>query len=245
MIVLMSKWDRETWWRTAGIAAIVVLGSIVAYGLFVPERTSVAAEPASTNTPSEDAPPEADPVVSIIGDSYTEGSAMNTAGLAWPSLIAERTGWTVDVHAIGGSGYVATNPDREPAGSTFVTRAGDVDPAASVVIFLGSRNDSSGNELSAATVGGINAAMQAAPNAAVVVVGPPWTDSEPSEEILATRDTLRAAAEAAGAAWVDPIDQGWFPTGSGLIGEDGVHPNDAGHARLADLIEPLIAPLVG
>ena len=38
----------------------------------------------------------------------------------------------------------------------------------------------------------------------------------------------------------DPIAQGWFVGRPELIGSDGIHPTDAGHAYMADKIAPLI-----
>ena len=39
----------------------------------------------------------------------------------------------------------------------------------------------------------------------------------------------------------DPLAEGWFVGRPELIGPDGVHPSDAGHAYLAEKIVPLIA----
>ena len=44
-----------------------------------------------------------------------------------------------------------------------------------------------------------------------------------------------------GATWIDPIAERWFVGRPDLIGADGVHPTDAGHAYMADKIAPLIA----
>ena len=48
------------------------------------------------------------------------------------------------------------------------------------------------------------------------------------------------SGRAAGATFVDPIADRWFVGRPDLIGADGVHPNDAGHAYIADKIAPLI-----
>jgi lysophospholipase L1-like esterase len=58
--------------------------------------------------------------------------------------------------------------------------------------------------------------------------------------VLQIRDILDTAALAAGAAFVDPLTERWFVGMPDLIGADGVHPTDAGHAYLADKIAPLI-----
>ena len=40
--------------------------------------------------------------------------------------------------------------------------------------------------------------------------------------------------------FVDPIAEGWFVGRPDLIGADGIHPTDAGHAYMAARIAPLI-----
>jgi len=74
----------------------------------------------------------------------------------------------------------------------------------------------------------------------LLVIGPPWTDSEPPIDVLYIRDILSGQANEAGATFIDPISDGWFVGRPDLIGPDGVHPNDAGHAYMAEKIAPLI-----
>lgn len=59
------------------------------------------------------------------------------------------------------------------------------------------------------------------------------------------RNAVRDSATARGIAFVDPLEEGWFRDGiTGLIGLDGVHPNDAGHAYLAEKLAPHIQSLL-
>ena len=70
---------------------------------------------------------------------------------------------------------------------------------------------------------------------------PATSGSEPRLEITTgTRDAIASAAADAGALFVDPLGEEWLLAGAELIGTDGVHPNDSGHAYLADLIEPIV-----
>jgi lysophospholipase L1-like esterase len=73
------------------------------------------------------------------------------------------------------------------------------------------------------------------------VIGPPWPTADPPPEILRIRDILRYQAGILGATFVDPIAAGWFVGHPELIGKDGVHPTDAGHAYMADKIAPYIS----
>jgi lysophospholipase L1-like esterase len=58
--------------------------------------------------------------------------------------------------------------------------------------------------------------------------------------VLKIRDTLKYQADVVGATFIDPINAGWFVGRPELIGKDGVHPTDAGHAYMAEKIAPLI-----
>ena len=79
-----------------------------------------------------------------------------------------------------------------------------------------------------------------AASATILVIGPPWPTAEVPQTVLQVRDIVGAAASAAGATFVDPIAERWFVGRPDLIGADGVHPNDAGHAYIANMIAPLI-----
>jgi lysophospholipase L1-like esterase len=79
-----------------------------------------------------------------------------------------------------------------------------------------------------------------APDAKFLIIGPAWPTATPPPEVLKIRDSLRDQATAFGAVFADPIAQNWFVGREDLIGQDGVHPTDAGHAYMAAKIAPLI-----
>jgi lysophospholipase L1-like esterase len=83
-------------------------------------------------------------------------------------------------------------------------------------------------------------ARRTAPKAKFLVIGPPWPTADPPPEVFALRDSLRAQAKTVGAVFVDPLAERWFVGHPDLIGPDGVHPTDAGHASMAEKIAPLI-----
>jgi lysophospholipase L1-like esterase len=80
----------------------------------------------------------------------------------------------------------------------------------------------------------------ASPSAFLVVIGPAWDDDVPPDELFLARDAVASAAAAAGALFVDPLAEEWLLGRPELIGADGVHPDDAGHAYLAGLIGPVL-----
>jgi lysophospholipase L1-like esterase len=184
--------------------------------------------------------------VAVIGDSYTTGSneggngPQGWAARSWQSLARQGFQVTPDVAAEGGAGYGV----RGNHGSVF----GDLTPRAvrpddAVVVFFGSRNDQGVDPAALADAARdcFVFARRTAPSARLLVIGPPWPTADVPDAVLRIRDVLYAQARAVGATWIDPIAERWFVDRPDLIGKDGVHPNDAGHAYMADKIAPLIA----
>lgn len=184
--------------------------------------------------------------VAVIGDSYTTGSneggngPRGWAARSWQTLARQGFQLTPDVAAEGGAGYGV----RGNRGSVF----GDLTPHAvrpddALVVFFGSRNDQGvdPDALAADARDCFGFARRTAPMARLLVIGPPWPTADVPDGVLRIRDALYGQARAVGATWIDPIAEHWFVGRPDLIGADGVHPNDAGHAYMADKIAPLIA----
>jgi lysophospholipase L1-like esterase len=110
------------------------------------------------------------------------------------------------------------------------------------VVYFGSRNDQGVDptQLSILAYGTFQLARRSAPSARFLVIGPPWPTADPPQQVLQIRDALKYQAGVAGATFIDPIAAGWFVGRPDLIGKDGVHPTDAGHAYMAQKIAPLI-----
>ena len=183
--------------------------------------------------------------IAIIGDSYTAGSGEGGNGprswpvLAWGLLAREGVDVDADIAAEGGAGY----GQRGDSGSVFEDlTARAVRRNDDLIVFFGSRNDQpvDPREFPALAAGTFQLARFAAPTAKVLVIGPPWPTAGPPPAVLKIRDSLRDQAAVAGALFVDPIAEGWLVGRPDLIGQDGVHPTDAGHAYLAQKIAPLI-----
>ncbi|NOR04276.1 SGNH/GDSL hydrolase family protein [Mycolicibacterium fortuitum] len=184
--------------------------------------------------------------VAVIGDSYTTGMVAeggmgprNWATLAWQKLAQRGVQVDADVVAEGGAGYEA----RGNRGSVFADLTPKaVRPDDALIVFFGSRNDKDA-DLGAVTRlshDALTTARQAAPTARILVIGPPWVNPDVPPNLLGVRDILRDQARQVGATFVDPIAERWFFDNPELIGADGIHPTDAGHAYMADKIAPLI-----
>lgn len=184
--------------------------------------------------------------VAVVGDSYTTGSTEGGEGArgwttrAWQLLASRGLPIRADVAAEGGAGYGA----RGNRGSVFEDlTARAVKNDDNLVVFYGSRNDQNvePTALSIMVYGAFQLARRTAPEARLLVIGPPWPTADPPPAIIRIRDTLRYQSGLARATFVDPIAERWFVDDPALIGADGVHPTDAGHVYMADKIAPLIA----
>ncbi len=183
--------------------------------------------------------------IAVVGDSYTTGSDQGGNGpqgwapQVWQALSDHGIAVTPTVAAEGGAGY-CTRGNRGSVFEDLTVRA--VKPNDALVVFFGSRNDMKvePTRLSIAMYGTLSLARQIARSAKMLVIGPPWPTADPPPEVLRIRDVLSYQAQLAGATFVDPIAARWFVGRPELIGQDGVHPTDAGHTYMAEKIAPLI-----
>jgi lysophospholipase L1-like esterase len=214
---------------------------VIALAGFALTKSAPAVQNAST-VPSVSAAPEAEaPQLTTIGDSYTIGSNMDSGKTArWPSLLTLDGSVRIQNLAVGSVGYGQPGPN----GETFVTQSEDIDPESDAVMFFGSRNDISPRLVPAAAATAIGNALKVVPANKVLVVGPAWISAQVPAEIRADRDAIAAAAADAGVRFVDPLEEGWLVGDPELIGSDGVHPTDKGHAFLKEKIKPLVAELL-
>lgn len=194
----------------------------------------------------ETVPLSASPIrVAVIGDSYTAGyedtgrGAANWTERAWQILAGRGIYVSADVTAEGGAGYAV----RGNRGGLFGDLAArGVQPDDALVVFFGSRNDQDvePGQLGRLIADTLGLARRTAPSARMLVIGPPWPTADVPGNVWRIRDILSAEARVVGAEFVDPLAERWFVGRPELIGPDGVHPTDAGHAYMADKMVPLI-----
>ena len=225
----------------------VLASRLVTFVLSVTLFVGVLLNAPSVRTTPYEATTAGTPVtrVAVIGDSYTNGTAIGGQGpnawpvLAWKTLARRGMQVNADVAAEGRAGYGV----RGDQGNLFVDltpRA--VKPDDSVVVFYGSRNDQGvdPNALNGQVFSSLSLARNIAPTARLLVIGPPWPTADVPPAVLQIRDILSFQSMLAGATFIDPIAERWFVDRPDLIGPDGVHPTNAGHAYMADKIAPLI-----
>ncbi|MBM9469135.1 SGNH/GDSL hydrolase family protein [Nakamurella leprariae] len=201
--------------------------------------TTVAPLIGSSSASSTPARPEMQRVV-FIGDGYT------AAPDSWAALVAASEGWTPTVLAAARAGY-----SNAPAGTpAYAGQAAGIPDGTDIVMVAGGGNDLSIFVRDPATFQADVAATlseigRRAPDATVIVVNPWWDDDPVPQTFVALSDTVRAAAVAAGATYLD--------TGQPLVGRsdlvdaDSIRPNEQGQAALAAAvhlaIESVGAPL--
>lgn len=225
--------------------AMAILGLVVGCG---------GGPPAST-TPPESATLQAglDPTaayVTIIGDSYTSGSTFGGKGRnGWPARAAallQEQGLKITpvVGAKDGSGYF---DHRNEGGVRFLDQVRQVvGKRDQLVILFGSLNDRATTpdkllKLGSYVQRALAEAKKRAPDAKILVIAPVWgLAPDPPPGVLEARDVIRVQAEGIGAAFTDPIAEGWFRDRPEMLSSHGGRVNDAGHQYLADKIAPLI-----
>lgn len=164
--------------------------------------------------------------VSIVGDSFSAGVGARSG---YAPLLAERGCWDLNLVARSGSGYAAsTDPFVSvPRVAAVATSLPDV------IIVQGSGNDRGDGRLFAAATGLYLTYRVVAPQARIIVVGPTGAPNAKHGNIDEIRRHLRDAAGVAGVTFLDPKAERWLNPATDYA-PDGIHPNDGGHARLAD-----------
>lgn len=224
-------------WRGRALRVVVPAAAVVLVG-------AVVAAWALLQPHVEHNEPAGRPVVAFVGNSFTGGSEMDSgASSRWPAIVSKKLHVSDTVITAGSSGYVHPGVGL----ATFGDLAKKVPHDAAAVVILGSDDDASEpyDQIKDAALATFATIRRDAPHARILVIATFWVDSTPPEGILTSRDAVRDAAAEANLTFVDPIAGGWLGADPSVtIGADGLHPTDAGHAELAQHIEPLLAALL-
>jgi lysophospholipase L1-like esterase len=221
-----------------GMAAVVVMAPLaLRRGAAPPEATAQACGAAYSSTAVARPPtPVAGGRVNIaaLGDSYTGGSAMDSGPPAeWPALLSRDFPWTVTPYALGGTGFVTQHGEPD---TVFAGRVDSIISARpDVVIIAGGHNDAGQppERVRSAALNVVTRLRAGLPVATLVIIGVFWPGEAPPN-VIAVDDCLQQVAQDTGSPFADPLREGWLSgPDQRLIGSDGVHPTDEGHAVLA------------
>lgn len=234
----------------AVLAGAMVLCVVIA-GVFLAKQSGDRAEAAEVarRFSSESAQPMATaaPVaVTVIGDDLASPAQSGRPVTEWPVLLQRAIPEQRVVSlSTPGSGYT-TRPLTSLFGGTFVARAQQVARSSQIVLIMGGTNDQRASRVALLRAASetISNAQQAAPDATIVVVGPPSFDQDPPSSLTAVRNALQEAATRGDARFIDPIAQGWFTSGTGYLATDDRSLTVKGEQTLAlrigDVLEPLL-----
>lgn len=233
----------------AGRVLALVLGALVAAGMFLGAGHEPAPQPVATDACTLPAPTPTlvpgslalppHPHVLILGDSYTEGYGAEPESQGWAHLVGRPLGWTVTLNGFGGTGYVNRGPQ---AAGTYVERL----PALAgrsfdLVVVQGGSNDRDTPypALQAAVARTLDAVRAEFPRAAVLILGPsnPYGRADPTRVLV--RCVLVGYAAQQHLTLIDPVVEHWFVDGDGerYANPANGHPSNAGHRLIASRFE--------
>lgn len=226
------------WGFVAFAAAITVLAIIGAVGISQQTTaegqwshpTSTTAEPSVRISAAEG---RERPLALIVGDSYTAGIGASSSNKGWAKIVSDRLGWDATILSSPGGGYAKTGTN----GRTIEQMIADADLAdlsPDVIVIQSGYNDTSVHpEDTAKAIRDIRRLLaKAVPGVPVIIVGQFWP-GEPTPASRAAADIIQASwAGREDTLLLDPISDGW----SSFDTTDDRHPDDAGHALIAQRI---------
>lgn len=236
---------RREAWGNVGIAVLAAI-TVLLIVLAVQKQQRPTATPATAEAvPIATATATAKrPVAVFIGDAYTAG--VGGEGTRWTALAADRLGWQEVNLANGGTGYLtsatgataqaACGKDRCPAYGDVVGDAVAASP--DIIVVSGGRIDAT-RDVSSAAKTLFTDLHSKAPAARIIAVSPLWDDAT-APSYLTTES--RAVQKAASQVGVEFLGIGQPLAGrSDLMTADGVYPNPAGHAAIAEAVTSALA----
>jgi GDSL-like Lipase/Acylhydrolase family len=174
--------------------------------------------------------PQALPMsIAVVGDSYAAGSHNR---VVWPTLLAQRTGWSVSNFALPNAGFVADGLGGH-AFTYQVDRAQSANPK--VIVIVGGLADDGFAETGPVTVGAIDAINKIKVGGQqALVVGPTWYETPVPESVKRVSNAVRKVAEEAGVPYLGALDPPWLTRD--LMQSDLSGPTDEGQSVIADKI---------
>jgi hypothetical protein len=173
--------------------------------------------------------------IAVVGDSFTAGRLNR---VVWPTLMAERTGWSVANFALPGTGF-ANDGLGGQAFTWQVDRALAARPKT--VLIVGGNEDgryAGTGKIGQTAVDGFNKAIRAGTQ--VLVVGPTWYESPVPPTVASVSDEVRKVAESSRVPFLNALDMpamnvpAWLSPAQMLPDRSG--PNDDGQSVIADKV---------
>jgi lysophospholipase L1-like esterase len=175
------------------------------------------------------------PVVAFYGDSYTLGTGAGDLRNRWSTVICETRGWTEYNPSVNGLGFVNNRNAVHDLPTLIVERDPDI-----VFVTMGLNDnfayERAGSAIRDQIVADLDLLASELPDARLVVVEPFWYTDQRPESVEIIIGWVREAAEDAGADWI-PGASRWLEGHPEWMAADGLHPNDAGYAEMAERMD--------
>jgi lysophospholipase L1-like esterase len=179
----------------------------------------------ATGTASQSTPM----TIAVVGDSYTAGFYNR---VVWPTLLAERTGWSVANFALPDTGFDADGQGGH-AFTYQVNRAQGVHPR--IILIVGGLADTGLADTTRISVGAIDAINKIkVAGQQALVVGPTWYATPVPYSVRRVSDAIRQVAAETGVPYLDALDPPWLTVNQ--MRDDMSGPTDEGQSVLADKI---------
>ncbi|WP_207454579.1 SGNH/GDSL hydrolase family protein [Herbiconiux sp. SYSU D00978] len=230
------------------VAALLIAGCSTE----MPMAASVTAQPVSSPAPVARTVPERSLSVAFVGDSITEGFGFIDYDRIWPARVCAQYGWEFQQFSSGGTGYVAVGET-----DIFASRIPAIVAARpDVVVLAGGTNDVwySQSRLQAAAAGMIATLRSELPETQIILLSgflqPKYVHGnrpdgrELADVMQEQTDMLHALAVQHELHFIDTRPLFQVPEVGRYVLNDGIHPNNTGHARIAEQLGPLIAEAI-
>ena len=213
----------------AVLCALVAIGVVVA--ATAPRQTGSTG---STGTGTR---------VAFYGDSYTLGTGATSPEKRWSTIVSEQRNWNEFNPSVNGLGFVT---NRSGSGDGDLVSL-IIDEKPEIVFVTMGLNDNFAFDYAAADIRSqipddLDRLKAGLPDARFIVVEPFWyTDDRPESVDIIIRWVEDAAADidadyiAGASRWIDGHPE-W-------MADDGIHPNDAGYAAMAERMNDELARL--
>jgi lysophospholipase L1-like esterase len=174
-------------------------------------------------------------VVAFYGDSLTSGFGASSPAVRWSSLLCGRRNWTEVNPSIPGIGFVQNRGDHNLPEIII-----NAHPDA-ILVTLGANDlrivDTMALQIQTAIANDLQALREGAPDAYILVAMPFSPLSFRPPQLVSIEKWLRDGAALVSAS---VIESGAWITGRSDLTVDGIHFNDAGEKRVADLMDKAI-----
>jgi acyl-CoA thioesterase-1 len=225
---------RLPWGRALPALALVAAAAALA-GILIARTVGSEAPACATGSATATAV--------VVGDSISTVTAPAGPSIAFPLVTGRLLGWQVQMIAHPDTGF--TTPDGSDAQHpSFAATARCVVAAHPRVVIVALSTDDAeladpASMVRSKATEGLAELHRRLPQAQIVVLGPLPSGATPPPALLAVRDAVQRAAQAAHVGFIDPIAEGWITgertdPGSGnanrMISIDGRHLTPAGHA---------------